>query len=268
MPAVGNRQQNYPEISSAAIVNGDLIVEYLVPSIEPNSISPLTIEFFRGDGNGQGKTFLGSDLYPLPPITFVVNLGSAAGLGVSAGDELVATATDSEIGTNLAVSDGNTSEFSLPVSVVDVPTPTPTPTSTSPPTLTNTATSTPTSTPSATPTQTHTPKLTSTPTNTPSSSPTEVATSTPTDPPTPTSTPTASNTPMPSGTSTQTPAIPGCLSIATGFNVFVSEDANLSSSDVEGKLAIGGNARLLNYSVGRKVVGLMDVLVVGEDLDL
>ncbi len=56
---------------------------------------------------------------------------------------------------------------------------------------------------------------------------------------------------------------------ATGFNLFVFENINQPSSDTEGKMAVGGNAYLSNYSVGDKLPlsnGTVDVLIVGGNL--
>ncbi|MCI0441265.1 MAG: hypothetical protein L0177_19355, partial [Chloroflexi bacterium] len=91
----------------------ELVVEYRVDSATANSTygaNGLTIEFFKADAEafGEGKTFLGSDLYPesSAQTSKSVNLGDAAALGVNIADLIVATATDDE---------GNTSEFSLAV---------------------------------------------------------------------------------------------------------------------------------------------------------
>jgi choice-of-anchor A domain-containing protein len=68
------------------------------------------------------------------------------------------------------------------------------------------------------------------------------------------------------GFSTQVSAATVGLGAATGYNVFVLGDFTSSSSDTEGKVAIGGNANLQNYSVGLKDQG-GDALVVGKNLD-
>lgn len=67
------------------------------------------------------------------------------------------------------------------------------------------------------------------------------------------------------GFSTQASAATINLGPATGYNVFVLGDVNLDS-DTEGKMAIGGNATLRNYSVGLMDQG-GDALVVGRNLD-
>ena len=59
------------------------------------------------------------------------------------------------------------------------------------------------------------------------------------------------------------------LGPATGFNVFVWQDIEQPSADTEGKMAVGRNATLGNYSVGDKLtpqVPLEDVLIVGNNL--
>lgn len=59
------------------------------------------------------------------------------------------------------------------------------------------------------------------------------------------------------------------LGAAQDFNLFVIEDLNQPSSDTEGKVAVGRDANLSNYSVGDKLPnsnGAEDVLVVGRDL--
>lgn len=59
------------------------------------------------------------------------------------------------------------------------------------------------------------------------------------------------------------------LGSAKPYNVFVLENIVQPSADTEGKLAVGGNANLSNYSVGDKLPnsnGAEDVLVVGGNL--
>jgi choice-of-anchor A domain-containing protein/uncharacterized repeat protein (TIGR01451 family) len=59
------------------------------------------------------------------------------------------------------------------------------------------------------------------------------------------------------------------LGAATGFNLFVLNDLNQPSSDTEGKVAVGRDAFLSNYSVGDKLPnsnGSADALVVGRNL--
>jgi CSLREA domain-containing protein len=131
-----NEQLNFPVVISATTASvigtacADCTVEVFVTDVDPS-------------GYGEGKTFVGS--------------GAADGAGnfnvavsgVQAEEWVTATATDG---------DGNTSEFSANVQVVQGPTPpptyTPTPTGTPPPTYTPTPTATTTTTPSLTPTAT------------------------------------------------------------------------------------------------------------------
>jgi choice-of-anchor A domain-containing protein/uncharacterized repeat protein (TIGR01451 family) len=59
------------------------------------------------------------------------------------------------------------------------------------------------------------------------------------------------------------------LGPAKGFNVFVLNDVNQPSSDTQGKMAVGRDAYLANYSVGDMLPnsnGTIDVLVVGRNL--
>ncbi len=60
------------------------------------------------------------------------------------------------------------------------------------------------------------------------------------------------------------------LGIASDYNVFAFDDMNQPSCDTEGKVAVGNNAALSNYSVGDKLDtlnGIQDVLVVGNTLE-
>lgn len=57
------------------------------------------------------------------------------------------------------------------------------------------------------------------------------------------------------------------LGIAKDFNLFVIEDLNQPSADTQGKMAVGRDAYLANYSVGDQLGGFSgDVLIVGRDL--
>ncbi len=108
-----NNLQNFPEIASAEIgATGDLVIEYLVDSAIVTSTYPLLVEFFVADADGEeGQTFIASHVYvtSTAQTSTVANLGGATALGVAGGDNIVATATDA---------DGNTSEFSLPATIV------------------------------------------------------------------------------------------------------------------------------------------------------
>src|SRR5204862_2795172 len=76
-----------------------LVVTY---SVDSAAGYPLTIDFYKADAGGQGRTYLSSDSISGPGQKTVI-LGSAAALGVATGDPLVATNTDFGV---------NTSEFS------------------------------------------------------------------------------------------------------------------------------------------------------------
>lgn len=57
------------------------------------------------------------------------------------------------------------------------------------------------------------------------------------------------------------------LGVAKDYNLFVFENLNQPSSDTQGKLAVGGNAYLANYSVGDQLPpNSGDVLIVGGTL--
>ncbi|MCB0304982.1 MAG: T9SS type A sorting domain-containing protein [Calditrichaeota bacterium] len=104
----GNRLQNFPVFTAAQLQgNGDVIVTYSVPSAVANSAYPLRIEFFISQG-GQGKTFLGAQEYASANAESPVTQTLTPNAVVSAGDKIVATATDAS---------GNTSEFSAEVDV-------------------------------------------------------------------------------------------------------------------------------------------------------
>ncbi|HEY2413676.1 MAG TPA: hypothetical protein VGI40_15610 [Pirellulaceae bacterium] len=99
-----NKLQNFPEISSATAVVGQLAVTYAVPSDPSNSQYPLRIEFFKADDGGtQGQTFVGSDTYTAAQAGVESSVTFTPAIAVAAGDKIVATATDAA---------GNTSEFS------------------------------------------------------------------------------------------------------------------------------------------------------------
>jgi choice-of-anchor A domain-containing protein/uncharacterized repeat protein (TIGR01451 family) len=57
------------------------------------------------------------------------------------------------------------------------------------------------------------------------------------------------------------------LGAAQNYNLFILEDLNQPSSDTQGKVAVGKDANLSNYSVGDQLAaGNEDVLIVGHDL--
>lgn len=109
-----NRLQNWPVLTSPVnLTLTDLIVSYSVPSLAANASFPLTIEFFKDNGSGQGSVFLGSDVYSaadqLAGIKSVTLVGAA--LIAGNGSFLTATATDGS---------GNSSEFSA-TAIVGLP---------------------------------------------------------------------------------------------------------------------------------------------------
>jgi exo-beta-1,3-glucanase (GH17 family) len=100
-----NNGQNFPELASAVLSGQTLSIAYSVPSSTANSAYPLAVEFFLADADGQeGQTYLGGESYPAPGSDSVALTVS----GLSAGQRVVATATDAN---------GNTSEFSSSVVV-------------------------------------------------------------------------------------------------------------------------------------------------------
>ncbi len=102
-----NNLQNFPLLSAATVSGGMLTIQYKVPSTTGNSVYPLRIEFFAADSAGQeGQTFLGSDTYAAADANTTKMFTVAS--SVANGDQIVATATDSE---------NNTSEFSASVTV-------------------------------------------------------------------------------------------------------------------------------------------------------
>jgi CSLREA domain-containing protein len=102
-----NNGQNFPELASAVLSGGTLNITYSVPSSTANSAYPLAVEFFLADADGQeGQTYLGGESYPAPGSDSVALTVS----GLSAGQRVVATATDAN---------GNTSEFSSSIIVAE-----------------------------------------------------------------------------------------------------------------------------------------------------
>lgn len=101
-----NRLQNWPAIAFAEEDAGQLTVVYDVDyeSTPLYESIPLTVELFIADED-EGRTLVGSEQFTGPGSpAFVID---AAAFRI--GDRLVATATDTE---------GNTSEFSTPISIV------------------------------------------------------------------------------------------------------------------------------------------------------
>src|SRR5262245_7298208 len=71
--------------------------------------------------------------------------------------------------------------------------------------------------------------------------------------------------------SSEARAVPATgLGVANDYSAFVLHDANLFFSDVQGRLAIGGNAKITGYAVGDQLTnsnGTRDDLIVGGNLD-
>ncbi|NRA92960.1 MAG: T9SS type A sorting domain-containing protein [Psychroserpens sp.] len=98
-----NNLQNFPEIDAINNLGGSEIeITYAVPSSITNSEYPLLVEFF-GSVSGQGKFFIGSDVY-LTPGTKIIALNLPNNFDPEDYDGIVGTSTDAN---------GNTSEFGL-----------------------------------------------------------------------------------------------------------------------------------------------------------
>jgi len=102
-----NNLQNFPVFVGAAVLVGDQVtLTYNVDS----AVFPLSVEFFVADSDGQeGMTFLAPDLYPAAGDR---QYSFTAPPSLDIGDMIVATATSA---------DGNTSEFSDPVTIAPPP---------------------------------------------------------------------------------------------------------------------------------------------------
>ncbi len=102
-----NNLQNFPEITTATLDAGNVEIEFRVPSVSLNSAFPISVSFYKSDGNRQGEVFLGT--------TSVSNESAVSynytGVLLSLGDEITAIATDNN---------GNSSEFSAEVAVVAI----------------------------------------------------------------------------------------------------------------------------------------------------
>jgi len=112
-----NNLQNFPDLTSAtAEDNFTLNVEYSVDTAPANATYPITVHLYRADADDEeGQTYLGSVEYPAADAQTVTVDGLTPAVPLSDGDRVLATAMDDE---------GNTSEFSAPVTVNgDVPLP-------------------------------------------------------------------------------------------------------------------------------------------------
>ncbi len=108
-----NRGQNKPEMTSVVAAGSDLTVTYLVDTAPANAAYPLRVEFFLADSNDQeGEIYLGFLPYALADAQTSVTSTFTAVASVTAGDAIVATATDA---------DGNTSEFSTALATTPAP---------------------------------------------------------------------------------------------------------------------------------------------------
>lgn len=98
---------NTPGLQAARLSGSSLAVDLYMKA---GTGTTLTVEFFRADANqDEGQVYLGS---ATAASNDLLHTASLSGLGVVAGDYVVATATDAL---------GNTSEFSAGVRVEDVP---------------------------------------------------------------------------------------------------------------------------------------------------
>ena len=109
-----NQFQNSPEfLGPVSLESGVLSVPYEVTSDPANAAYPLTIDFYLGDFDSEeGKTFLVGDTFTAADFSVGKTL-TLAGVAVSIGDDIVATATDAA---------GNTSEFSAAANVTSTST--------------------------------------------------------------------------------------------------------------------------------------------------
>ena len=102
-----NNLQNFPDITRTTLLGSDLEVEFAVSSSASNSTYPLAIDFYKSDGNRQGEVYLDTYTYTTAQVTETITL-VGVGASLTAGESIVATATDAA---------SNTSEFSVEASV-------------------------------------------------------------------------------------------------------------------------------------------------------
>ena len=105
-----NRLQNFPVIGLARIINGMLVADYSLDTSVGASDTPIQIDVYGAEASGEGKTFVARTELATAGGSASAVLGAAATLGVTAGDRLVATATDAK---------GNTSMFSAAADVFE-----------------------------------------------------------------------------------------------------------------------------------------------------
>ena len=110
-----NKLQNHPILLYALEVGASVEIGYVVDTDTASATYPITVEFFESDGTGS-LSYLGNHVFD--DMDFGCSNASkpcgskrtvATGGTITAGDRIVATATDA---------DGNTSEFSSPIEVV------------------------------------------------------------------------------------------------------------------------------------------------------
>ena len=103
-----NRLQNTPSLVSASLEGTGLTLEFRVATDTANAAYPLTVQVYQADELGQGALFVGEAAYTAEQADMLVTAVLTVDGSVSDGAPLVATASDA---------DGNTSEFSDPVTV-------------------------------------------------------------------------------------------------------------------------------------------------------
>ena len=106
-----NAGQNFPEIISVTGDGTNAEIQYSVNSSTTNSAYPIRVEFFLADENGQGKLFLGNDIYFTSDAMKSKTFNFAPSISIGVNEKIVATATDAN---------GNTSEFSDPFTTSSV----------------------------------------------------------------------------------------------------------------------------------------------------
>jgi hypothetical protein len=111
-PFFPNNLQNAPVLSSATVTGTVADIQVSLDSDEADTRYPVLVDFSLADGSpsAQGLRYLTSRVL-VEQGTFAVELDGLDDLGIGVGDRLVATARDAN---------GNTSEFSAPVTLSNV----------------------------------------------------------------------------------------------------------------------------------------------------
>jgi hypothetical protein len=120
-----NNVQNFPEITASTLNGNQLQLTYRVDTATGNANYPLTVEFYRArDANAE--TLLGRDTYTAAEAQSLKNitLTLPAGVGFSADDVVIASATDTAPGAPAAPT-GQSSEFSFHPLALTLDTPLP-----------------------------------------------------------------------------------------------------------------------------------------------